>query len=495
MRPVTSKAATVTFTIPTATMLIIALYGATTRGTWQNEYVAWYAIRLNPTDQFRLLDVIDAVKAAYFIPMHLWTNMVGDSTFAMRLPSIIGMAIAAGATALIAKNLFNTTTGLTAGLLLAVIPSMSRYGQEMQPYGWTVAAVTVSTALLLRALERPSKTIWALYAIATVMVGWTHVVGLSILGVHWLLYLRAAMREDRKMPAWPVVAVGVVCATVPLMIFGSKQSGSISWIKAGPQQLRAMPTDLFMSTPVAYAVYTLALIGVLYALAVRRNRATIGVLLAWATLPPLFGFATFAWLHMFLPRYFLFTVPAWVILASSAIAAFPALDWRRILHIGIPVVAVTLIAAAGIPDQAKVRASPVIDRPDLRSAALAVQQQQQPGDGIAYGGDGSKSYIRQAVAYETRGHSMPADVFVMIPGRELGWYLSKECESPTLCARPYQRIWLVTTATPKDPTTELYKPKATVLRTEFTIVSVQQFIGSRVVLLARHPTPVKTTTK
>jgi mannosyltransferase len=486
-RPISGKAAA-TFAAPAALMLVVALYGATNRGTWQNEYVAWYAIRLNFTDQLRLLGVIDAVKAASFMPMHLWTSAVGDSTLSMRLPSIVAIALAAGATALIAKHLFDTTTGIVAGLLFTAIPSMSRYGQEMQPYGWTVAAVTVSTAVLLRALERPTKAIWVLYTIAAIAAGWTHIVGLSIVGVHWLLYLRTAMREDRKMPAWPIAALAVISAVVPIMLWGSQQSGAISWIKAGPQQLRAMPTDLFMSTTIAYTVYGLAVLGLTLSFARRQDRITAGVMLAWAVLPPVFGFSTFAWLHMFLPRYFLFTVPAWVILASSALTAIPARNWAvRATRISLATFAVAGVAGAGIPDQEAVRATPVVDRPDLRGPALAVLRQQQPGDGIAYGGEASKSYIRQAVAFETRGHAMPADVFLMISGRELGWYLSKECIYPDSCASGYRRIWLITTATPKDPTTELYKPKATVLRTQFTITSIQQFAGARVVLLVRNP--------
>lgn len=57
---------------------------------------------------------------------------------------------------------------------------------------------------------------------------------------------------------------------------------------------------------------------------------------------------------------------------------------------------------------------------------------------------------------------------------------------PRLCARDFDRIWLVTTAAPKDPTTELDKQKATVLRVEFSIVEEHRVKGVRVVLLTRR---------
>ena len=75
---------------------------------------------------------IDAVLGIYYLGLHLWMAVFGQSATAMRLPSVIAMAAAAAVVALIGQRLGGRLAGLASGLVFAVIPSVTRFAQEAQ---------------------------------------------------------------------------------------------------------------------------------------------------------------------------------------------------------------------------------------------------------------------------------------------------------------------------------------------------------------------------
>jgi mannosyltransferase len=473
--------------VPAVTMITIVTLGAGTRALWQNEYVVWYAATLPFADLWRLLGNIDMSKAGYLVGLHLWIRVAGDAPLVLRAPSVLAMAVAAGVTALIGRRLFGARAGLLAGLLMAAVPALSRYGAEASSYSLTLAAVAVSTLLLLRAHDVPNLGRWTAYGACVTCLGSLHFVALLVLIPHWLIYWRAAIaRPDLNASAWPAAAFLGALPVAPIMWAASGQSGAISWIRMRTGDVLGYPTNLFMSAAVAGIVCSLALAGGLLLIARRTYRLEIAVLLLWALLPPVVGAATFHWLRLFLPRYYLFTVPAWALLCAAVLTTVPRQP--RVPQTVASVVALLVIGsvgAAGTSGQQQARLSPTDGRPDLRSAISVIAAGQQPGDGIAYGGQESHLYARQAVSYELRGKRQPHDVFRHRSPAELGGYGAEECPDPRACLGGTSRIWLLTTAVGDDPTREMPRPTADLLRKRFTPEYTYQFHRVRVVLLIR----------
>jgi len=82
----------------------------------------------------RLLPHIDGVFGPYYLFMHVWTAVVGASVLSLRLPTILAMAGAAALTGELGRRLFGVPAGVLAGLLLCLVPNMSRYAAEARPY-------------------------------------------------------------------------------------------------------------------------------------------------------------------------------------------------------------------------------------------------------------------------------------------------------------------------------------------------------------------------
>lgn len=476
--------------LPALAAFLVGHHGAAERQMWNNEYATWHAAVLGTEDLRHLLSNTDLVHVAYLMVVRGWIQVAGDDPLAMRLPSLLAMTVAAGCTTLIGRRLVGTGPGLVAGLLFVLIPSVTRYAQEARSYALVTMAVTVATLFLLRALEKPGRLRWVLYTIAVALMGWLHFVSLLVLAAHLLLVLRGTKdADDNRRYQWAGYAGAAGLAIVPLLTVASGQSASISWIKADLDAVLDFPRDLFLSTPGMAVVVGLAAVGALVGW--RTGNRMIPALLTWVLLPPVFAYVTFKALHLFLPRYVLFTLPAWAILAAAGICSVARLlprstaAWSWLLPAVLVLPAVAYLVE---PDHRVVRASPVAGQPDYRGAIDAMRQGMQPGDGLAYNDVFGKlsDLAREAVDYEMRDDTRPRDVFLAVTSVDRGSYSAAECEDKdsAACLRDTERIWLICTNYSKDPFDGLPPQRAALLR-KFTVVEEKSFEGVRLVLLSR----------
>ncbi|MBM0236352.1 glycosyltransferase family 39 protein [Micromonospora sp. ATA32] len=458
--------------------------GATRRQMWFDETVTRLVAGISWRDFWRMLDDVDLVHALYYVAMRLWTAAVGDSPLTLRLPSMIGMAVAAGALTVLGRKLYGTNVGVAAGLLFVAIPSVSRYGQEARSYAWMVALAVLATLALTWALDRPSWRRFLLYGGCLLVLTYLHFVAAMVLAAHVLMVWRAVRQGGglRTLGMWSVTVLLLALAAAPFLYEASTQSAQVSWISRDGQAVVAFPKDLFGSAAIGWALVSTALLGTVVLWYSRR--ALILPLLVWAVLPPVFCYLSYPLVHLFHGRFVLFTLPAWSLLAAVAIAG-PVSGLRRTIS---PVRAVAALApallafaAAGVPGQVEARRSEA----DFRAAAGLIDQRYQPGDGIAYSGWRGSCCLRLPMAYQLR--AKPRDVFVAVPPVRSGGYWAIECWDPAPCVGDTRRIWLVASA-PWDPYQGLSSARADLLRREFTVASTDQLHGVSVMLLVRGAT-------
>jgi mannosyltransferase len=415
-----------------------------------------------------------------------WIAVSGTSMLAMRVPSMVAMSLTAGAIVLLGRRLVNVETGLVAGLIFAGTPAVSRYAQEIRSYALVTLCTAVATILLLRALDRPSRGRWIWYGVFMVLLGLGHFVALTVVAPHALYVYLSARRDERRIYPFAATIGGVLLAVIPLPALASHQSSAISWIKSDLATAEAYPGKVFLSARLACVIIPLALLGVL---ALRRRWPAGAMLALWAAGPPVLTYATAHWLHLFSPRYVLFTLPAWALLAGAAVCSVGRLFSRRApraLWVLGAVVAVPAVMYLGYPDQLAVRHSPVDGQPSYRAALTYVLGHQQPGDGIAYNDHvgGRSDLARAAAEYEWRDLRAPRDVFLATPAAVVGHFGAVECTDAVACLGNTGRLWLVTTTDAADPRSGMATPQAAALR-GFAIRDSHRFPGVRVVLLVR----------
>jgi mannosyltransferase len=459
---------------PALVAAVLGAYHLIRPELWRDELATWDAASRTIDQLFRLLQHTDASSGAYYLFMHGWISVFGDSVAALRMPSLLAMAGASAFTALCAKRMFGHRAGLTAGLVLAVLPAVSRYAQEARSYALTVCAVAAATWLLLRALERPQALRWMCYAAVVAVTGALNLVALAFLAGHAVAVALGWWRErdHRSLIGFPLACLVAVAVLAPMAWIGMRQAGKqISWI-AKPDLATVFTTwpELFGSALVAGAVTIAATL----TFAARRWQAQAGV--AMAVLP-----VVVIWIvsqgqsSYWLPRYLLFALPAWALLAGAGIAA---------LRPATAVAGLVVLASLGVPEQRELRTPgshdwwnfptpPAAASVSYSGAAAVIAQGYRPGDGVVPVRDSAAYYLLDTgLRYNLPRVIQPRDVFAGRTGVELGEFFTQDAADPSTALHGEQRLWLVTVGQPADPPQSTAPAKARVLRDHFRVTKV-----------------------
>jgi mannosyltransferase len=503
-------------------MLVTAVVGSYQIGgpiMWRDELATWSAASRSVPQLWHMVHHIDAVMAAYYLGMHFWIVLFGDSPAAMRVPSLIAMTGAAGLVALIGRRLGGYTAGLAGGLVFALIPSISRYGQEARPYAIATFFAALATLLLLRALERPGWRRWVPYALALAAGGASNLLTLAVLAAHAIVTAWHCWRppegsdgKRRDVAAgFCLSAVAAVILDSPIIVEGHKQrfeqigtlqSPPLSQLTGLNGSLGVWP-QLFCSTGVAVVVILLAVAS----LAGASRRASVCCLaIAFVPIALIWG-ASQGSSSYWLARYLLFTVPAWAAAAGLGIAAVARLAARvgaRWLTAAGVLAGVVLIAVIGWPDQQAIRHSeahnwwsypnPIGDFPvDYVGAANVIAAHSKPGDGIIFQvSDDNHWMVDNGVEYYLRLEHQPTPpvVFQAKTQAQADGFQPVECADPAQCLHGTPRLWLVyinhlvRNGRYRDPYAAIAPGRAAVLQARhYTISRVYEADGITLALL------------
>jgi mannosyltransferase len=144
--------------VPVIAELLIGGYRIAGPSLWRDEAATISGSNRSVTAILALTRHQDAVHGLYYLLIHAVIAVGGTTETALRLPSLIAMALAAGLLAELGRKLAKNTglpspgaVGLLAGLLLAVVPLTTRYAQEARPYALTTLFAVAASYLLVRA--------------------------------------------------------------------------------------------------------------------------------------------------------------------------------------------------------------------------------------------------------------------------------------------------------------------------------------------------------
>ncbi|WP_372492221.1 glycosyltransferase family 39 protein [Micromonospora cabrerizensis] len=476
---------------PALLTLAVTLTGLGSAQLWRDELATWSAATRSPADLARLAGTIDAATGPYYLLMHGWTRVFGDSTIALRAPAVLAMTVAAGLLAVLGARLVDRSAGLLAGLLFAVLPGTSRYGQEARPYALATMLAVLATLLLVTALRRPSWARWAGYAAAVAALGLVHLIALTLLAAHALVVLvtwwhgpaeagiatgeHPTGERDRRVWRWVVAVVPVALLAGPLLVKArTQQSRQLSWVDlARLDDLTALPGGVAQSSVVGGLLVGVAALG-----AARLGRRALLPVSA-VLLPVLLLFVAGTVVPLWVPRYLVFVVPFACLLAGAALAAVatPA-----------ALVVVVLAGLLGLPDQAALRRTHEWPRSapvDYAGAARVIGDGQRPGDAVVYSPRHSWLFLDLGIEYHLG--DPPRDVLVTEDEVRRGDLWAAECPRPAQCLAGTPRVWLVVAGRHTEPLAAVPGAKGDALRADFTVAQVWPRPGLTVALLTSRP--------
>jgi mannosyltransferase len=440
---------------PALLMAVVGGLGLTRPALWTDELATWGMAGSGWSQMWSVLRWVDAVLAPYYALVHAWTQLAGDSDLALRLPSLAAMVGAAGLVGSLGARLAGPRVGLLAGLVFVALPSSSRFAQEARPYALTALVAVVATYLLVLAWRRPTVWMFAGYAAAITMLGLLHIVAVLLVVAHgWI----AAAWHRATLARWAAAAAAGALALLPLVWLGRQQSSQVKYIpKVGLDSAGQYGAVVLGTVAVAIAVALLAA----FSLPLRYPAA---LYTAWVLVPVGVLVAVSSQLSLFLPRYLVFTLPGWALLAGTALAR---------LRPPLAVAGLAGLAALGLSAQLSVRAADGHDEA-TRDVAQVIAAGSRPGDAVVYAENEPRGgwTTRDLVAHYVPADRRPEDRLLVRPPRTDGQLLAGECRDVAACLGTPRRVWVVRLDDLADPVTGLGPAKERVLRAGYRVEQV-----------------------
>ncbi|MFC9468072.1 glycosyltransferase family 39 protein [Streptomyces coelicoflavus] len=362
--------------------MVLGLWGLGRQDSlWQDEAVTYDMAHRSPDVLWATLGGADAVHGLYYLFMHAVFACWEGGVIALRLPSVLAMALAAWGVGLLGRWLAGPMAGATAGLIFALWPTVQRYTQEGRSYALVTAAVVWATVCLVQALVSSRRRWWVAYALLAATACLLHEFAVLALVAHGVTL--AWLKVPRPMVRGWAIACGAVLVTLaPLVWVSLGQTGQVAWIEV------SLAGDLTGYLP-------LAVVGLLCHMLVRR-RPGLGRTLPHAThrvttdrvalplvvLPPGLLLLASVFKPLYVDRYVLYSLAGVCVLAGAACTKL----WQsrqRPVRAGFAVVAslatVTLLVPVGLHLRS---ASSRSD--DATAVTTAVKDLGAPGDPVIF---------------------------------------------------------------------------------------------------------------
>lgn len=332
---------------------LLAMAGSWQVSLWTDEAATIAGARRTLPELWHMLQNVDAVHGLYYLLMHFWIELFGQSALSLRMPSALAIGAGAAGVYVLALRLGSSRLALSAALVFALLPRVTWAGIEARSFSFSAAAAVWLSVLLIGALRRNTTWRWIAYAalsgasvainIYLVLLLASHAITILALRVTW-----------RQRFAWLLATTAGILSCAPVLYLSMRQGGQINdeelgwtrWIRnvfVNQWFLGGTPTvqegadgasQLWGLAAVALAA--LCWLFMLFAVqrAIRsQRREALPAWLVWVVPQILFptlviGLYSLIIHPMYNPRYLTFSTPAVAILIAAGLAFLPRY-WMR----------------------------------------------------------------------------------------------------------------------------------------------------------------------
>jgi mannosyltransferase len=375
--------------------LLLRLPFLSSRPVWYDEAFSVLLAR-RPVPEILAGTAADTMPPAYYVLLRAWLSLGGGVGAWRLLNVLLGVALV-GIVYLLAFEIFDRRAAIWAGLLAAVSPLLIYQAQELRMYTLLTLALTVYALCVYRAVASSTRRAlawWVGAALSGAVAMYSHNLAIfSIVAADVYLALRRDGRGLLRLLA-AQAAMGVLFLPWLVQVPGQVAKIQAAFWTPRPGVLEIVQGIVFLHAslpvpdpwlPLAVAASLLALILTVYLL-FKSGRPGAGstYLITLAIVPPSLLFVvSYLMRPVFVPRAYMLSLVAYLILAGSVVAsARPRpLAW-------VVAGAFLLSAAVGLPPQYSQATFP---RSPFGSMVAELRATQRPGDLILH--DNKLSYF------------------------------------------------------------------------------------------------------
>ena len=203
--------------------LFARIYQLDTEDLWVDEAIA-VSISSNSLGGLLEASLPDGNPPLYYVLLHYWMWLFGDSEFSVRLPSALFGLCSVAMMYKVGCTLFGKGTGLIAALILALSVYHIFYSQEARTYSMMVLLALISYYFFLRLLEGEDYKVLAGYVLSTTALMYSHHYGLFfvIAQTLFLLGFYSLKRRRERAPSlkmWALAGGAVATLYIPGFLY------------------------------------------------------------------------------------------------------------------------------------------------------------------------------------------------------------------------------------------------------------------------------------
>ena len=457
-----------------------------------NLYIAANA----PDKIIRTFMTDDPHMPLYYLVLHYWMSLAGQSEISARYPTVIVAVIAVVLTFTLGKQLFpgSPSIPIIGAFFAAINPSLVWDSQEIYMYSLLTTCAMASFVLFLRAIKpNASRVEWIAYILVNILGLFTHylaVLFIAAQGALWMWWSIQRILSRSTMIKWVLVQLVTAIVFVPWLVLSSSATSfqlnlfrnaslpellwrSIVSFSVGRMDSTLMPP---MIDPTIGSILTIGFLALSILGLVSHNDTTARVVLATSIIVPIFllivyGIVRFPLLD---ERYELYLIPVFLLLVARGLkqlASITGTQWSSTLAI------VFVVASSGhslnnyfhIPQFAK--------SPDWHGFMQQLTASAQPGDVLI------QNYPDPALPYYLTNR-MPR---ILLPrtGSATADQVNNDLNQITT---KYTRLWLQPAAFAEWDTSGLVETWLTrhakqTNQFDFRGLSLKQFIPAQIALM------------
>ena len=421
----------------------------TRKSFWFDEGVSVQIARLDWYNFARLLWRREANMSLYYLLLRGWLHL-GHSEFFVRSLSVLAAIAAVPAIYWLARQLFDRRVALIAATLLSVNAYHIRYAQEARSYSLFVFMAIVSSGCLVSSIQRPSCRNRMSHIVATSSSVYVHFFAGLLVLAQWLSlrFLDPGLVTSNLKSRWAKHWRWITGLSSPALLFAATTGvGPLSWIQ------RPTPGVLFsyydhMAGNGGWVLLLAYFAACLIAIAPVRQEIVRRVagwrvwryqfLLLWLFLPVLVTIMVSLVRPMFVPRYFVFCLPAFILLTAAGIA--------RIRRTALLMLVMTFFVGFSVNGVASYYHQDFdLERDDWRAASNYILDNLASGDAILFHiAMGRMPFCFYQSLYRSGTHRAA----IIYPGRsdriDYRDFLGKPQKSLLLSVPArYDRVWVV----------------------------------------------------
>lgn len=184
-------------------------------------------VRMSASEIVRFT-MTDVHPPLYFLFLHLWTKIFGESVIAVRMMSVLFSALTVFVFYQLALKLFNSRVAFFAALLLTLSPFHIFFSHETRMYSQLTFLTLTSVYFLISLLKDEKRNSAILYVVSTILLLHTHIYATFVLMAEFLyfvsLYVFARESFQKHFRRWFATQVAIGLLFLPWALVIVKQA-------------------------------------------------------------------------------------------------------------------------------------------------------------------------------------------------------------------------------------------------------------------------------